>query len=165
MLKFFSVNLDFETVFLLWRCVQDCSGSYRHTVEHAGGDTQWRSAVWGAGLAQVAVRRLVQRRHAGKQHGGGRRTRVSDYAKPRFALRMQSVMALQTADRRSHSPYIRMKCFPAPPLPTGNKCFQEQYFFLQISLFFTVSNGELWTIRDLGLGKNLRVKSTVVAAN
>ena len=45
--------------------------------EHAGGDPHRARAVRGAGAEEVAVRRLVQRRHHGQPDGGKRGSRVS----------------------------------------------------------------------------------------
>lgn len=73
-------GIEIILVLLRFDCFQDGGGGHRHTVEHASGDTQWRGAVWGAGIAQVAVRRLVQRRYTGEQHGGWGRTRVREVA-------------------------------------------------------------------------------------
>ena len=50
--------------------LQVCGGGYGGGAQHAGGAAHGPGAVRRAGPAQVAVRRLVQRRDPGQQHGG-----------------------------------------------------------------------------------------------
>lgn len=49
---------------------------HRGQCKHAGRDPQWSCALWSSWIEKVAIRRVVQRRHAGQPHGGWRQSRV-----------------------------------------------------------------------------------------
>ena len=59
------------------RLLQVCGRGHRGGPEHARGAAHRQGPLRGPGPAQVAVRRVVQRRDPGQRHGGSRPTRVS----------------------------------------------------------------------------------------
>ena len=65
------------TVFVLF--FQLSGRSYGRSPEHAGWHPHGPGPLRGPGPQEVAVRRLVQRRHLGQQDGGRRRTWVRKF--------------------------------------------------------------------------------------